>query len=141
MPFTAEAPATPAPTITYLYLATMPLRHWLHRNRALELLTDHAAGTANQLPRRVQFVRDVAQEDAAHPVVRQIVDDAFVVRLLPVGDRLERRIDVADRLVSEVEQVGEEVGHARVHLVVARHVLPGDQALVDRIIPVLDAAA
>ena len=56
----------------------------------------------------VELVPDVPEEHAARPAVLDVSHDALAVRLLPVLDRLEPRVDLPDRLVAEVEQVGVE---------------------------------
>src|SRR2546423_7072094 len=66
--------------------------------------------------RVVHLAPGIPEQDAAHPAVAQVIDDAFAERDLPVGDGLQTRIDLAHCLVTEVEEV--RVEH--------RHVAPGD---------------
>ena len=55
-------------------------------------------------------------------VAVDVGDDALAVRLGPLRDRVEARVDVADRLVAEVEQVGVEEREVVVRLAGAGHV-------------------
>src|SRR5687768_2682830 len=59
---------------------------------------------ANQLASLVDLVPDVpVQEPARSPIDVEIGDRPLPVRLLPGLDRLEARVDLADRLIPQVE--------------------------------------
>src|SRR5260221_3133542 len=101
-------------------------------------LVDRLAG-ADQLGRGVDLAPRVPEQYTARPALPvDVRDDAFAVRLVPPLDRRRARIDFADRLVAEVEQVGIEerdvvVGPAR-----APPVRSHSLALRSRMISVLD---
>src|SRR2546423_567362 len=81
-------------------------------------------------PGRVaDVVAEVPEQPAARRAVRVVGDDAFAVRLLPVLDGLEPRIDLADGFVSEVEEVGVEEREVLVGLRRAGHVRADDLAM------------
>ncbi len=69
---------------------------------------DDGAG-ANQLARRVDLAPGVPEQEPARLAVAvDVGDDALAVRLGPLGDGVQTRVHVADRLVAELEQVGVE---------------------------------
>ena len=68
-------------------------------------------------------------------------DDPLAVRLLPALDGLEPRVDLADRLVAEIEHVGVEERQVDVRDVRAGHVRPDRAAVGLRVILVLDPEA
>src|SRR4051812_16537373 len=62
----------------------------------------------------VDLAPGVPEQDAAHPIVGQVVDDALAERRLPVGDRAVPGVDLADRFVAEIEEIRIEEGHVLV---------------------------
>src|SRR5260370_19897524 len=102
-------------------------------------LVDRSTG-ADQLGRGVDLVPDVPEENAARPaLIVDVRDDTFAVRLVPALHRRESRIDFADRLVADVEQVGVAERDVVVGLARARHVRADGLAVRVRMILVLDA--
>ena len=100
---------------------------------------DHRART-NQLARGVDLVPDVPEQEPARLAVAvDVGDDTLAVRLRPLGDRVETRVDVADRLVAELEQIGVEERQMVVRLRCARHVGADGTAVGVRVVLVLDA--
>src|SRR5690606_16987101 len=71
----------------------------------------------------------------------EVVDHALAERLLPVLDHGEVRVQVADGLVAQVEQVGVEERQVVVRLGRAGHGAAGGAALGVRVVLVLDADA
>ena len=101
---------------------------------------DDRAG-ADQLPRRVDLVPDVPEQEPARLAVAvDVGDDALPVRLDPLSDGIELGVDIPDRLVAEVEEVGVEEGEVLVRLTGAGHVGADDSAVSVRVILVLDPA-
>src|SRR2546421_251208 len=62
------------------------------------------------------------QEAARPPLLVEVADDSPAVRLDPFGERLQARVDFADCLVAEVEEVGVEERQVVVRLVGSGHV-------------------
>src|SRR3989449_5748680 len=77
-------------------------------------LRDQGAGVVHLPPR-------IPQQDTAHPAVLQVVDHAFTIRLLPVGERLEARVGVADGFIAELEEVRVEERQMVIRLRLATH--------------------
>src|SRR5574340_1566958 len=110
-------------------------------------LTDEAAQSlgrqrlspADQLARRLDVVPHVAHHHAPDLALAQVVDDAGAVFFMPVGKSLQPRIDLAGRLVAELEQVRKEIRLIGVGLTCAGHVPPRPLSLGEGLIPVLDA--
>src|SRR5260370_2708793 len=75
---------------------------------ALEGRRPKRSGLRDESARVVHLPPRVPQQDATHATVFQVVDHALAHRLLPVGYGLEPRVQLADRLVAELEQVGVE---------------------------------
>src|SRR5580765_5831778 len=90
------------------------------------------AGT-DELTRVVDLVPDVPKQHAARPAVLDVRDDALAVRLLPVLDRLEPRVDLPDGFVPKVEEVGVEKRQVVVRLCSAGHVGADDLAVHVRV--------
>ena len=86
---------------------------------------------ANQLARRVDLAPGVPEQEPARLAVAvDVGDDALAVRLGPLGDGVETRVHVTDRLVAEVEQVGVEERQMVVRLRGAGHVRADDRPCV-----------
>ena len=127
---TATASWPPAPT------------SWSELTRAAPGAASAPTGArcAEQLPRGVDLAPHVPeQESAGAPVGILVADDALAVRLRPLGDRLEPRVEFPDRLVAEVEEIRVEERQVVVGLVSACHVPAYQPAVALRVIFVLDA--
>src|SRR2546430_4085833 len=75
---------------------------------ALQAPRSERARLGDERSRVVHLSPGVPEEHAAHPALFYVVDHAFAELLLPVGDGLETRVDVAYRFVAQLEQVGVE---------------------------------
>src|SRR5438445_1898254 len=91
-----------------------------------------------QRTRVVDLAPGVPEQHAANAPVAQVVDDALAEGDLPVGDRLQPRIDLSDRLVPEIEEVRIEHRHVPPRDRRAGHRLPGEPPHRVRIVLVLD---
>ena len=67
-------------------------------------------------------VEQVAHHRPPHPAILEVVDDPGLVLLLPIGERLVAGVGVANRLVPELKEVGEEEGDVGEGFPGARHV-------------------
>src|SRR5690242_10936192 len=105
---------------TRSHTSSVPSRGFRDRARALNRKS--ALARDEQLPGRVELVPDVPEEDAARPAVLDVRDYALPIRLLPVLDGLEARVDRADGLVAEAEEIGVEERQVVVGRVGAGHV-------------------
>src|SRR3569833_5714 len=96
----------------------------------------------DRVARRVELVPDVPEQEAARPpVCVDVRDRPLAERLVPRLDRLQARVDLADGLVAEVEQVGVEERHVVVDDPGAGHVGADDLAVRVRMVLVLDTEA
>src|SRR5436305_1880773 len=96
----------------------------------------------DQLARGVGLVPHVPEQEPARlPVVVDIRDRSLPVRLLPRLDGRQARVDLADRLVAELEEIGVEERDVVVRLVGPGHVRADDLAVGVRVVLVLDAEA
>src|SRR5881628_2814033 len=77
-------------------------------------LRDQGAGVIHLPP-------GIPQQHAAHAAALQVVDHAFAKRLLPVGERLEPRVGLADGLIAELEEVRVEEREVVIRLRLATH--------------------
>jgi hypothetical protein len=100
---------------------------------------DDSAGR-DELTRRVHLAPDVPEQESARLAVPvDVGHDALPVRFSPLGDRVQPRVDVSDRLVSELEQVRVEERKVVVRLACARHVRADNPPVGVRVVLVLDA--
>src|ERR1700739_4185632 len=105
--------------------------------------TDELAGSSklpDQIPRPYLLPRHdqlscsihktelIPQQHASHVAVLQIIDPALAELLVPVLDDLQAAIDLADRFITKVEQVGIEKREMPIGLVPAGHIVPGRAA-------------
>src|SRR4029077_1215120 len=121
---------------THSHTSSVPRRGF--RDRARRLGGKDTLTRADQLAGIVQLVPDVPEEHSARLAVLDVGDIALAVRLLPVLDDLESRVDDPDRLVAEVEQVGVEEGEVQVRTVSSGHVRADGPPVTVRVILVLD---
>src|SRR3990172_7113916 len=84
------------------------------------------------------LVPDIAEHDAPDPVFVEVVNDAFRVLFLPVGIGLEPGVYIAHCLITEIKEVREKVRHMVIGAHCPCHVLAGQSALHERVVPVLD---
>src|SRR5262245_13857862 len=102
----------------------------------------HRAAREDQLARGVDLVPDVPEQDAARPpLVVDVRDDALAVRLVPTLHRRKARVELADRLVAEIEEVGVEERNVVIRHVGARHVRADGFPVRVRVVLVLDPVA
>ena len=81
---------------------------------------------------------DIRLKRAARMPLRvEVVDDSFAVRLFPLSDRFVARVELADRLVAEVEQIGVEERKVIVRFFRPVHVDPGQSSVTLRVVFVL----
>jgi len=104
------------------------------RAAARGLRRDHRRGGLDLAP-------GVPQQHAAHAALAQVVDHSLPERFLPVFDDLEARIELAHRLVAEVEEVGVEERQMVVRLCPTGHVAPGHAPHRVGVVFVLEAQA
>src|SRR5882672_6088174 len=62
-------------------------------------------GLGDQCPRGVHLAPGIPQQHAADSAALEVVDHALAERLFPVGERLLARVEVAYRLVAELEEI------------------------------------
>src|SRR5436190_16286332 len=108
---------------TFSHTSSVPRRGLRDRARGLD--GKGSLSGPDQLACVVDLVPHVPEQHAARFAVLDVRDDALAVRLLPVLDHLEAGVDLPDRLVAEVEEVGVEerqvvvrsgrAGHVRAH--------------------------
>src|SRR5579859_708163 len=122
---------------TRSHTTSVPRRGLRERARA-ELDSEGPLTGSQQVSRRIELVPDVPEQNAARPSALDVRDDALAIRLLPVLDRFESRVDDPDCFVTQVEQVGVEEGEVVVRRLGAGHVLADKAAVSVRVILVLD---
>src|SRR6476619_189733 len=98
---------------------SLPRRGLRERESALDKLRPlHRLPRFDALPRVVDLAPRVPEKEPARMLVRvDVGDDPLSLRRLPLLDRVEARVDLADRLVAEVEEVRVEAGDVVVRLV------------------------
>src|SRR5438552_14654829 len=115
---------------------------FVFRERASPLDNRHRVdrlGGADQLASGLDLVPDVPEQEAARPPrVVHVGNDALAVRDVPPLYRGEARIDVADRLVAELEHVGVEERQVVVRHARTGHVRADDLAVGLGVVLVLD---
>jgi hypothetical protein len=108
-------------------------------DEAAQFLRRQRFSLADQLTRHLDLVPHIAHHHPPDFAITQVVDDAGIVFLLPVGEGLQPGINLAGRLVTELEQVGEKIRLIGVRFMCAGHIPPRPFPLIEGVIPVLDA--
>src|SRR5262249_28155407 len=88
----------------------------------------------------VHLLPDIAHHYSAYPAVAEVVDNAGLVRFLPVREGLEAAVDFTDRFIAEVAKVGEKERQFLKCLVRPSHIPAGMLALANGVVPVFDSA-
>src|SRR5437867_10346596 len=108
---------------------------------AFQPLWCEGSGLRDELPCRVHLAPHVPQQDATHPAVLEVVDNALAERLLPVRDGLMTDVQVTDRLVAEFKKVRIEEREVVIRRGRACHVSAGVLPHLVGVVLVLDADA
>src|SRR5438445_227043 len=101
---TFPAPEGTSPTFATFVMAMLPppRSSCFFGQPSAQVLGAEWSGIRNQSPRGVHLVPGVPQQDSSNPTALQVIDDALTVGLLPIGDRLEARVQVAHRFIPQL---------------------------------------
>src|SRR5471030_1365230 len=113
------------------------------RSRALDKVGLFDRGSRpDQLAAPVDVIPHVPEEEPARPpVIVDVRDNPLAVRLLPALDSREPRVDLAHRLVTQIEHVGVEEREMVVRNARTGHVRADRAAVRLRMVLVLEAEA
>src|SRR5262249_58766161 len=106
---------------------------------AAEIFGAKRAGRGDQGAGVLHLVPGVPEKDSADAAGGEVIDDTLAERRLPVGEGFAARVELADRLVAQLEEVRVKEGQVAVGSPVSCHRAARGPAHGQSVVLVLDA--